>query len=221
MNKKYFRTFLVILALTLLPVAVFILNQKLSEKRWVANDISSSESLHPEYDLTDSSPEEFKKAFKYQMLKNAAVDLTSAGPGITLGVFLLKDDDGKTVNVCEKYPLIDYVFKAEGVAFSGAIPTLIVRGPCLLASDQRTLEALPIPFGKILRSPLTQTEFTAEIPGRPETSKIFVKNVVEFWPTDWNWVGVTLYGDSQEPSLNINGYEIISVLGQPVLLQAE
>ncbi|KYG66945.1 hypothetical protein AZI86_07940 [Bdellovibrio bacteriovorus] len=221
MKKKYVRTFLVILALALLPIGLFILDKKLGEKRGVANDTSSSESTHSEYDLSDSSPEEFKKAFKYQMLKNASLDQTSAGPGITLGLFLVKDEDGKTVNVCEKYPTIDFVFKAEGVAFSGAIPTLIVRGPCLVASDQRTLESLPIPFSKILRSPLTQIEFAGEIPGRSEKSKIFVKNVVEFWPTDWNWVGVTLYGDVEEPSLNINGYEIISVLGQPVLIQAE
>lgn len=221
MKKKYVRTFLVILALALLPIGLFIVDKKLGEKRWVANDTSSSESIHSEYDLSDSSPEEFKKAFKYQMLKNASVDQTSVGPGITLGLFLTKDEEGKVVNVCEKYPTIDFIFKAEGIAFSGAVPTLIVRGPCLVASDQRTLESLPIPFSKILRSPLTQIEFTAEIPGRNETSKIFVKNVVEFWPTDWNWVGVTLYGNIEEPSLSIDGYEIISVLGQPVLIQAE
>lgn len=221
MKKKYVRTFLVILVCTLLPAAFFILDKKISEKRWVANDDSAADVMHPEYDLSDSSPEEFKKAFKYQMLKNATIDQTSVGPGVAVGLFLLKDEDGKTVPVCEKYPIIDFIFKAEGVAFSGAIPTLIVRGPCLIASDQRTLEPLPIPFSKILNSPLAQMEFSAEIPGRSERTKIFVKNVVEFWPTDWAWVGVTLYGEVNEPALKIDGYEIISVLGEPLVIQAQ
>lgn len=221
MKKKYLRTILVVLVLILLPLSLIVLDKKIGEKRWLAHDPSSAEGLHPEYDLSNSTPEEFKKAFKYQMLKSAAVDFTSVGPGVTLGLFLLKDEEGQVVNVCEKYPTIDFIFKAEGIAFSGEIPMLIVRGPCLVGSDQRTLEALPIPFSKILASPVSQTQFDGEIPGHSETSTVYIRNVVEFWPTDWNWVGVVLYGDVDEPSLNISGYEIISVLGEPILIQAK
>jgi hypothetical protein len=219
MKKKYLRNGIIILILAALPLAIFILDKKLGEKRYVASDAQNSTGAHPDYDLSESSPEEFQKAFKYQMLKGATVEKTSIGPGITLGLFLLKNDDDQTVDVCAKHPTIDYVFQAEGVAFSGEIPTLIVRGPCLVGSDRRTIEALPIPFSKIFKSPLSQIQFDGEIPGRSEKSKIFVKNVVDFWPTDWNWVGITLYGPTNVGNLSINGYEIISVLGAPVLVQ--
>lgn len=221
MAKRKLRLIITLLILAALPVALFFLDKKIGERRFIASDGRGSEGARPEYDLSDSTPEEFKKAFKYQMLKNATLDKTSVGPGITLGLFLFRDQDGRTINVCEKYKTIDLIFKAEGVAFSGEIPTLIVRGPCLVGSDQRTLEALPIPFSVILRSPVSQYEFDGEIPGYNDKTKTFARNVVEFWPTEWNWAGVTLYATPQEEPLHINGYEIISVLGQPLIISTE
>lgn len=221
MKNRTLRIILSVLILAAIPLGFFVLDKKLGEKRFVANDPENSSGAQADYDLSESGPAEFQKAFKYQMLKHASLEQTSAGPGITLGLFLLKDRDGKTVNVCEKYPTIDFIFQAEGIAFSGEIPTLIVRGPCLVGSDQKTLEALPIPFSKILKSPLSQYEFNVEIPGYTQTAKVFARNAIEFWPKEWNWVGVTLYGAPDEESLKINGYEIISVLGEPLVIHAE
>lgn len=218
MTKRKIQLILTVLILAALPVGVFYLNHSLD--RNIASDDSGSQGGRPEYDLSEATPEEFKKAFKYQMLKNATLERTSAGPGINLGLFLLRDNDGTTIQVCEKYKTIDLVFRAEGIAVSGEIPTLIVRGPCLVASDQRSLEILPIPFATILNSPLSQHEFAGEIPGHTEGLKVFTRNIVGFWPSDWAWVGVTLYAGPQDEILQINGYEIISVLGQPLIIQA-
>lgn len=221
MAKRKLRLIITLFILVALPAVLLFLDKKIGERRFIANDEAGSQGARPEYDLSDSTPQEFKKAFKYQMLKSAELVHTSAGPGITLGLFLMRDLEGRTVDVCEKYKTVDLVFKAEGVAYSGEIPTLIVRGPCLVASDQRTLEALPIPFKIIRGSPVSIHEFEGEIPGYTQRTKIYVRNVVGFWPADWNWVGVTLYADPREDALQINGYEIISVLGRPLVISAE
>ncbi|WII72094.1 hypothetical protein QJS83_16655 [Bdellovibrio sp. 22V] len=219
--QKTSRMMSLILLLAALPFALMTLEKKLSPLRKVASDGSSNSSeMTVEHDLSEASPEEFKKAFKYQVLKDAHPIETSEGPGVVLGSFLLKNADGAKVFVCEEYPTVDLIFAAEGVAFSGEIPQMVVRTPCLISEDQHHLEAAAIPFATILKSPLQQFEFTASVPGSREQGKVFFRNVVEFWPTEWTWIGVKFYGKNPENTLSINGYEVISVLGQPLILKA-
>lgn len=216
MKKKL----ILILILVALPVALFFLDKKLSSKRHVATDGSASETAAEDKDLSNASPEEFKKAFKYQVLKDASAVETSAGPGVRLGLFLMKNQSGSKVFVCDEYPTVDLIFSAEGVAFSGEIPQMVVRAPCLVSSDQEHIEALPVPFSQIVKSPLSQYEFTVDFPGSREQGKIFFRHVVEFWPTEWTWTGVKFYGKNPEDVLSINGYEVISVLGEPLVIKA-
>ncbi|WP_374077031.1 hypothetical protein [Bdellovibrio bacteriovorus] len=219
--QKTSRMMSLIILLAALPFGLMFLDKKMSSKRDVANDGSiGSSSASEDKDLSEASPEEFKKAFKYQVLKDASLVETSAGPGVRLGLFLMKNESGNKVFVCDQYPTVDLIFAAEGVAFSGEIPQMVVRSPCVVSADQAHIEALPIPFSQIVQSPLQQYEFKTSLPNSREQGSVFFRNVVEFWPTEWTWIGVKFYGKNPEDTLQINGYEVISVLGEPLIIKA-
>lgn len=213
---------LIFLFFLAVPVAVYFINEELP-KRFVASDYKSGEHTSPEgldHDLSEASPEAFIKAYKYQVLKNASIKETKLGPGLQLGLFFLKNEEGNRVFVCDEYPTIDLIFSADGMAYSGELPQMIVRGPCQTDEDQLHISALPIPFNEILKSPISTNEFKFELPDSREKVSIYFKNVVDFWPTDWVWTGVKLYRKDAQNILSIDGYEIISVTGKPFLMSA-
>ncbi|WP_041576816.1 hypothetical protein [Bdellovibrio bacteriovorus] len=218
--QKMSRMMSLILLMAALPFILHTLNEKLSPKRKVASDggLSSVGTISDSFDLSEASPEEFKKAFKYQILKNVEVDQFSDGPGIKLGLFLMKSPAGSRVFVCDRYPTVDLLFSAEGVAISGEIPKMVVRIPCVVSDDQNHIAAFPIPFARIFASPVSDFEFDITAPGIREGGKIFFRNVVDEWPREWAWTGVKFYGKDASDTLEITGYEVISVLGEPLVL---
>ena len=220
--RKPVRTLTVIIVLVGIHFSMMLAETYFTQNRQIASQDGSGENYSASFDkdLSESSPEEFKKAFKYQLLKDAAVVDVLGNPGVRLGLFLMKNSSGTTVPVCTLYPTVDFIFAAEGVAFSGEIPHMVVRGPCLTSPDQNHLEPLPGPWGKILNSPLQQFEFTHALPYDQGKVSIYFRNVVEFWPTEWALVGVKLYGKTADDILQVNGYEVISVLGEPLILKA-
>ncbi|WP_373998724.1 hypothetical protein [Bdellovibrio bacteriovorus] len=219
--QKMSRMISLVLLMAALPFGVLLLNKKVNQLRGVASSEEGAavNATTFDYDLTEASPEQFKKAFKYQVLKEASVISTPQGPAMRLGLFLMKNEAGSKVFACEQYPTVDLIFAAEGIAFSGEIPQMIVRVPCTVAADQRHIDTLPIPFAKIIKSPTSQYEFSTSAEGSREEGKIFFRHVVEFWPTEWTWTGVKFYGVNPEDTLQINGYEVISVLGEPLILK--
>lgn len=215
------RMIILLLIVAAVPLSIYLLEKNIPQ-RHVASDESDLQNSYSgsEHDLSQASPTEFKKAFKYQILKDASLQQTSVGPGLRLGLFLLKNSDGNRVFVCDEYPTIDLYFAAEGIANSGEVPHMIVRGPCLTDEDQKHIGTLPIPFESILKRPLDQIQFKANLPNSREQVSVYFYNVAGFWPTEWTWVGVKLYGKDPQNTLQINGYEVISVLGEPLILKA-
>lgn len=219
MSKKIWISLVILVAA---PFAFFALEKKLTQGRGIA----STENVSPERintedkDLSEASAEEFQKAFKYQLLKDARVIESEGKSAVQVGLFLIKNSAGNKVFVCEEFPTVDLIFAAEGVAFSGEIPHMILRGPCLVGPDQSHMELFPIPWQKILSRPLQQFQFSSSLPNSREELKIYFRNVVEFWPQDWVLVGIKLYGRNPEKTLAVSGYEIISILGEPLSLNA-
>lgn len=211
-----------LLIVAAIPVGIYFADKHIP-RRNIASDGSDpqNQSLGKDHDLSEASPEEFKKAFKYQVLKDASLQRSDTGPGVRLGLFILKNPDGNRVFVCDEYPTMDVIFAADGMAHSGEIPQMIVRGPCLTDSDQRHIEALPIPFAAILKSPPGTFEFKTNLPDSHEQVSVYFRNVTESWPNEWTWVGVKFYGKNPQDTLQINGYEVISVLGEPLTLKAK
>ncbi len=222
--QKIVRMMSLILALAILPFLLKTIEKKMVPQRHPSSDETAPPVMNDHaqgYDLSEATPEEFKKAFKYQVLKNVSVENTAMGPAMQLGLFLIKNESGAKVFVCDQYPTVDVIFEAEGVAFSGEIPRMIVRVPCVVSADQKHIDIAPIPFARILQSAVSEHEFTTSFYNSPEQGKIYFRNVMEFWPTDWNFVGVTFYSADGQKTLQINGYEVISVLGEPLTLSAQ
>ncbi len=215
-----FRMLSLILALAVFPVGMHILNNQLSPSRKVASQggLSSIGLQDDTFDLSESTPEEFRKAFKYQVLKNVELIQLHEGPGLKLGLFLIKNSSGAKVFVCDQYPTMDLFFMAEGVAISGEVPKMILRVPCIVSDDQKHIAAFPVPLQQIFASPISQSEFNVSASDLRESGKIFLRNGADFWPTEWVWTGVKFYGRDPTDILEINSYEVLSVLGEPLSL---
>lgn len=181
--KKSARILMIALGLAALPFVASVISQKASQFRKVASTESAPSDASSSMDLSDSSPEEFKKAFKYQMLKSATVTDFSDGKKLILGAFLMRDRSGNKINVCEQYTTIELTFTADGIAISGEPFTQKFTATCKMAADNLHLEGIAV---------------------------VLPENVT------WNWTELKLLGREASDTLEINGYEIISVLGQPL-----
>lgn len=181
--KKSARMLMIALGLAALPFVVSVLSQKVSQLRKIASSENAPSDASYSMDLSDSSPTEFKKAFKYQMLKSATVTDFSDGKKLVLGAFLMRDRSGNKVTVCDQYPTIELTFTADGMAVSGEPLTHKITADCKMDSDSLHLDGIGVDL--------------------PETAS-------------WNWTGIKLLGREASDTLEINGYEIISVLGQPL-----
>lgn len=170
-------------------------------------------------DLSELQGPEFMKAFKYALIQNAHALEDENEISFTFGNFLMAGDEGQKVFVCNQYPYMELSFVADGVAFSGEAPRVTIRGLCETASENIFIEPLKIPYRDILALPVSQQEFT---PKESETHRqrisIQLRNITEPWPRQWNLVRVKLY-DDQNRSLSLDGYEIISILGQPLTME--
>ncbi|MGZ3769432.1 MAG: hypothetical protein ACXVCP_12985 [Bdellovibrio sp.] len=219
-NKNYGPHFLrmltVVLLLAAFPFFIVTLSKKASTERHLASD--NMVNIDREHDLSNLSPEEFGKAFKYEILRGAFTEENQFGTGLRLGLFYLQDSQKQKRSVCDIYPVMDLLFTADGIAVSGEVPQMIVRGPCALSEDQSYIKALPVPFKEILSA--SPQQFVFESTPANNGTKIFFRNVLGSWPSEWTWTGVVLYEKDSQKQLQINGYEIISVLGAPLILKA-
>lgn len=210
-----------ILILILVPVSLQLIGKSIPSRHVASENSDPNIFVEDTLDLSESTPEEFVKAFKYQILKEPTVIQTRMGPGIRLGHFLLKGSGEKAVSVCEQYPTMDIIFAADGIANSGEIPQMIVRGPCLPEAERKHIEALPVPFQEFLSQPISQKAFKFSLSNTSDTVSLFFNHVFDFWPTEWTWVGIRLYGKNPNQILKIDGYEILSVTGEPLILSPQ
>jgi hypothetical protein len=191
---------------------------KFSERKIASTHDSEPNHLEKNIDFSELTDEDFSKAFKYQLMTSSRILQTQKYIGIELGNFYIKGSDNQKNFVCSKFSTLELVFQADGIAISGNIPQMKVSGPCLTGSNYHTIEALLIPYKKILSSEVQQKEFKATLPDSNEQITIQFQDVVEQWPYQWNLVQVKLYSAESSESLSLNGYEIISILGSPLTL---
>jgi hypothetical protein len=210
---------------SLLAVAVvligglYLTDRVFLEKRGIASisGAVSSTMGRDYYDLSELSEPEFLKAFKTAMIRGLQVNKSSRGVGISLGIFQVKNDSGAKVYACEKYPNLEIILQADGVANSGNIPTLSVRGPCMVSDDGRRILPLEIPLKGLPQKLRENPNYQVALGDRGESFVISAQDLYsDYWPTDWNVVGIKLSNDQEV--LEIDGYEIISLLDQPLTL---
>lgn len=189
---------------------------KPASRRVASTHDSTPKSSTQDIDFSELSATEFARAFKYQLISSSHIEQDSENTGIAFGSFYILGSNKQKNFVCTKFFSIELIFEAEGIAVSGAIPQMIVQGPCLTSADTTSIEALPIFYKKILSSAVSQKSFQESLKDSNETVSIQFKDVVEQWPLDWNLVSVKLSTSETDEILAVNGYEIIAILGAPL-----
>lgn len=200
---------------------IYVFDYFSNQSRQMASEADAQALANSDlYDLSQSTGSTFQKAFKYQTLKNALIVKDHNFSSIQVGLFLVQDEDQKTVTMCDKYPTLDYIFSADGVAVSGKQPTMILRIPCQVSFDKRHTSVVTIPFKEIFAGKAGTFNLPIASLDNQEEGRLYIYNDLNEWPQDWVWTGLKLY-DKKGESLSINGYEIISVLGEPPYIHEE
>lgn len=168
------------------------------------------------YDLSELTGKAFQKSAKIALSQGFQVQRSATTVGLTMGNFLMKNSQGSKVYACEVYPNLEITLQADGVAYSGSIPTITVRGPCVSSDDGQTIAALPLPLKNLYQNVRQNPQWRVPLGDRGEGFVVSAQHLYNEWPTVWNVVGVKLYNDQE--SIDMDGYEIISVLDQPLTL---
>lgn len=202
----------------LLIGGLFLTDRLFLNKRGIASfeGAVSTGAAGSYYDLTELEPQEFNKAFKLALVQGLQVHRSKENLGLSWGLFLLKNEAGSKVYACEKYPNMELILKAEGIANSGNIPTLILRGPCRASDDGQKILPWPLPLKDLYKNVRENPLWRVPLEGRQESFVISAQYLYNEWPDFWNVVGLKLYNETD--SLEIDGYEIISILDQPLTL---
>jgi len=189
------------------------------QKRQVASvegTVSSTLSGKRVFDLTDMSTKDFMKAFKQAMVYGLQVVREGSEVGLTWGQFLVRNESGAKVYACEKYPHLEVVLKAEGVAYSGNIPTIILRGPCLSSDDGERTRPLMVPLKGLHRLLRENSKYNIKMGDRGDAYTIEAQFLYNEWPQYWTVVGVSLSNETE--ALSMDGFELISLLDQVLTL---
>lgn len=215
--KKSKSRYLVGIALCLAG-ALYFGDRWLLQKRNVASlegEVRVPQSMEV-YDLSELSGEAFNKAFKLALAQGFEIQKDAQSLGLLLGGFLVKNPQGAKVYVCEVYPFLEITLQAEGVAYSGNIPSMIVRGPCLTSDDGKKINALPLPLRNLPQNLRSQPLWRVPLGDRGDDFVVSTQYLYDEWPTNWNVVRVKL--SNEQTSLELDGYEIISLLDQTLTL---
>jgi len=216
--KKPIRRSLLAVAVVLVG-GLFLTDRLFLEKRGIASISGAvSRSIGRDYyDLSELSEKEFLKAFKMATIRGLRVHKAAGAVGISLGLFQVKNESGAKVYACEKYPNLEITLQADGVANSGNIPTLTVRGPCIASDEGTHILPLTIPLKGLHQKLRENPNYQVSLGDRGESFVISAQDLYsDYWPPEWNVVGVKL--SNEQESLQIDGYEIISLLDQPLTL---
>src|SRR5690606_3697113 len=116
--------------------------------------------------------------------------------GLHWGQFLVRNGSGAKVYACEKYPKLELTLQAEGVAYSGEIPTLIVSGPCLSSDDGHSILPFMIPLRNLHENLRNTPRYPVRMKEEGEYFTISAVHLYEDLPRYWNVVGVKLTNDS-------------------------
>lgn len=208
-----------LLGLALLLVGGLYLGDRLFlQKRQVASydgTITTNNGVSY-YDLSDLSGSAFLKSAKIAMSQGLQVQRGATTAGLTVGNFLVKNSSGSKVYACQVYPNLEVTLQADGVAYSGNVPTIIVRGPCMNSDDGQLILALPIPLKGLYQNVRNNPMWKVPLGDRGDSFLVSAQFLYNEWPTAWNVIGVKLSNDQE--SIEMDGYEIISLLDRPLTL---
>ena len=121
------------------------------------------------------SPSSIQKVFDFSYLQGSALQAAAkerlsssiyistsedkSKVTITMGNFVLKNDQDERDFACGFYDRITFLFEAEGIAIDGEKPKLIITSGCEVGSNINYLNPIDIPVEKLRQQALSNTEF--------------------------------------------------------------
>lgn len=157
------------------------------------------------YDLSQVEPKDFKKAMQFRVLNLLRVIETPEEKSFEFGHFLMSNDQGQIVKLCDEYPFIQLQFYAEGLAISGTPPQILATTRCVPTLDDARIEAVKINLKS--NDEHTQLQILPDqVP--PITNEV----------SEWYLNKITFYNQDNK-SLILDGYQIIETLGHPIVVK--
>lgn len=132
---------------------------------------------------------------------------------VTLGHFIARGADGETNQFCELYKDIALTFSGEGMAVSGARPTMTVESPCLIAQDTDSTMPIWIPVDLIKSEKPVDAElrFTT-----PSDVMIKLRDLPGEWPNYWILTEIKFLNKKDGRSVVIDKLSIYKMAAIPV-----
>lgn len=167
------------------------------------------------FDVSTLSGLDLTQAMKKRLLAGAAVVREKESLGVELGHFAMQGMSGGKALACQEYQKVILEFRAEGVASAGEKPRMEVEGPCEFSSDLTRINPVLIPVSKVLLEASTDGELQYR-DGKPITLRF--QGMTDTWPTQWMLTAVKLTSYKGSQDVVIEGEEMRTMLGQPMIL---
>lgn len=100
---------------------------------------------------------------------------------ISVRNFLVKSQI-QSMHLCEYFSSYTLTFEAEGIASSGARPTMLVTTPCQLSAKTRLPVPVIVPVEDIFKLSPSDTDISFEV---NPTAAFSFRNVSDTWPSHW------------------------------------
>jgi hypothetical protein len=136
----------------------------------------------------------YARNIKIRMLQNSSAEILGDDVHFHIGAFETLEG-GKSRDVCEDFSLIEITVRAEGVAVNGEPVQKKFSRACEHAVSSETVAPVIVTIDEL---------------------KKFADDEAGFWPEEWYVSEVRISNALTGRSIDIDGYEIIFVLGHPL-----
>lgn len=160
-------------------------------------------------DLSHLTGTEFLQAAKIKIIEGLAIQLRDRSHFVTAGHFTATEG-----SICNSYPQVEFVFSADDSVVSGEPILMKVAGECSASGDSPQIDALEIPFGKIMQERSGDIVFKS---GDRTRTEVRFQNSSEEWPKSWSLQEVHFSGS--QGSIRIDDREIYSFRRSSVKLR--
>lgn len=153
------------------------------------------------HDMDVSSDQATDSSSKKRVLSGTKAWKENGSVAIRLGHFIAKSLSGESSKLCDVFHDIALTFAAEGMATSGARPTMLIESACVASKDGNTTETIWIPVDQIKGEKPADSElrFTT-----PTDVVVKLKDIPGEWPTYWVLKEIKLIDKKEGRSMTID-----------------
>ena len=158
-------------------------------------------AIRPVFDFSQLDSSALAMRSQRRLIEDATFLKQNGNISIELGHFVTKGENNQKVFACDFYEHVDLVFKAEGVATGGEIPTMKIEAPCKVSADLNKISSISIPVERILNEKASDMDLRYE----QSPTNFHFENMDGSWPKHWVLTSVHLFSES-----NPNGGVFVS-----------